>query len=296
MSKETPAIKTKESPVPQPDKKRSRITTSSTDSEGPSAENGVFQDEISEKLETIMTNMVKTEDLKEIVTDIVNGIFQNLKETISEDIHNEVQKKTSEIRRKIDRLNLEKERLKEMVVQQRKEIQTSNAKQATSSRLAHQAMSMANYNEQYSRKSTIKVMNMDDSIPDQDLEKAFCEKLRQEAKIEIKPCEILACHRIPSKNSRKTKPVLVKFARNDIKHHVMRTRKDKNCRLTLTLREDVTKLNIELIQKLYQDARIESVWYFNSRVYGKTLNGDRKMFDIYDNLDDKLTKVKPKSK
>ena len=48
--------------------------------------------------------------------------------------------------------------------------------------------------------------------------------------------------------------------------------------------DDVTKLNTELINRLSSHERIESAWYFNGSVYGKTTEGKRLKFDIYSNI------------
>ena len=48
--------------------------------------------------------------------------------------------------------------------------------------------------------------------------------------------------------------------------------------------DDVTKLNTGLIGRLMKHARIDSAWYFNGAVYGKTTEGRRYKFDIYCNL------------
>ena len=48
--------------------------------------------------------------------------------------------------------------------------------------------------------------------------------------------------------------------------------------------DDVTKLNTGLIGRLMKHARIDSAWYFNGAVYGKTTEERRHKFDIYCNI------------
>lgn len=49
--------------------------------------------------------------------------------------------------------------------------------------------------------------------------------------------------------------------------------------------DDVTKLNTGLISRLLRHEHIESAWYFNGAVYGRTTSGRRLKFDVYCNID-----------
>ncbi len=49
--------------------------------------------------------------------------------------------------------------------------------------------------------------------------------------------------------------------------------------------DDVTKLNSGLIHRLSIHKDIDSAWYFNGAVFGKTMWGRRIKFDIYDEVD-----------
>ena len=92
--------------------------------------------------------------------------------------------------------------------------------------------------------------------------------------------KILAIHRIPGKAGHQ-KPILVKLTNNSEKSKIMRLRphfKASGSRLV----DDVTKTNAQLIERLTNYDQIESAWYFNGAVYGKTNSGIRHKFDIHD--------------
>ena len=84
---------------------------------------------------------------------------------------------------------------------------------------------MANFNEQYSRKNNIKIMNWEEGDNDKDLRKGLRKKLNEKAKVVVKSEEIVAIHRIPGKAG-ETCPVLVKFVNSECKVRVMKNRKD----------------------------------------------------------------------
>ena len=52
--------------------------------------------------------------------------------------------------------------------------------------------------------------------------------------------------------------------------------------------DDVTKLNALLIQRLLEHSSISQAWYFNGRVFGKTTDGKRVVFDLFDDVDSVL--------
>ena len=55
--------------------------------------------------------------------------------------------------------------------------------------------------------------------------------------------------------------------------------------------DDVTKLNTTFISKLNDHALIDSAWYFNGAIYGKTTSGKRLTFDIHDDIDAIIAKA-----
>ena len=55
--------------------------------------------------------------------------------------------------------------------------------------------------------------------------------------------------------------------------------------------DDVTKLNAKLISKLLDHPSIESAWFFNGSVFGKTNCGKRMKFNLYDDIDAAVAKL-----
>ncbi|KAK3092771.1 hypothetical protein FSP39_007062 [Pinctada imbricata] len=63
----------------------------------------------------------------------------------------------------------------------------------------------------------------------------------------------------------------------------------KNSGKHYRLSDDVTERNSKLIQRLSDHELIESAWYYNGRVFGKTVSdGNRIKFDLYDDIDQKV--------
>ena len=76
----------------------------------------------------------------------------------------------------------------------------------------------------------------------------------------------------------------MKMLNNHEKTKIMRKRKEiKTAGFRLV--DDVTKLNTDLINRMSLHENINSAWFFNGSVYGKTTEGKRHKFDIYSNID-----------
>ena len=60
--------------------------------------------------------------------------------------------------------------------------------------------------------------------------------------------------------------------------------KNENVRLV----DHVTKHNMGLITRMRNCKELESAWYFNCSVYGKTFDEKRIKFDIFDDINNKI--------
>ena len=173
------------------------------------------------------------------------------------------------------------------IIQLKNEIKALKKQQNETETRSKQSLIKANYNEQYSRKNNIKIMNIREKQKEteEDLITEVC-GIMQDKGVPLDPQKIMAIHRIPGKPDA-PKPVLVKLTNNNEKSKIMRKRSDfKNAGNRLV--DDVTKLNALLIQRLLEHSSIAQAWYFNGRVFGKTTDDKRVMFDLFDDVDSVL--------
>ena len=56
--------------------------------------------------------------------------------------------------------------------------------------------------------------------------------------------------------------------------------------------DDVTKKNTELISRLLKHEKIDSAWFFNGFIYGKTTEGKRYRFDLFSDIEAVINKKK----
>lgn len=83
---------------------------------------------------------------------------------------------------------------------------------------------MANWNEQYSRKKSIKIHHLEERRGEQLIPKLIT-TLKDKVGIELNKTDIVAMHRIPGKDGF-PRPVIVKFLRMENEMAILKKRKD----------------------------------------------------------------------
>lgn len=155
-----------------------------------------------------------------------------------------------------------------------------------SEEMARKAMRKANFNEQYSRKNNFKLTGVPEQANEttEDITREVFSLMKRRAGVTLLPEQVIAVHRIPGKSGA-PRPILVRLRNNSDKSLVMRKRKEIKA-AGFKLIDDVTQLNAGLISRLTLHNQIDSAWFFNGGVYGKTTGGKRYRFDIYDSIED----------
>ena len=164
----------------------------------------------------------------------------------------------------------------------------------TNKTIAQESLKAANFNEQYSRKNNIKIFNLR-TTPKQDLRQDLVTLVKKDLNVKLDPSDISAIHRIPSKNPNlRDNPIIVRFSNVEAKVEIMKHK--KNLKNNVHFTEDVTKRNLELMRRIRESEGMESAWYFNTSVYGKTKSGLQMKFDLFDNVEQRIQKESNKQK
>ena len=232
--------------------------------------------ELNTKTEDVITKSDMKTFIKTTVEDVMIEINKNIEMTI--DI--KVQEKTKKWKEEVDMLREENYQLKLKIIDMKKDNQTFQ-------KTANLALEKSNYNEQYSRKNNIKIMDVREEAGETEttLMHKVSDLLGQQ-EVTLSPNQVVAVHRIPGRPGG-PKPILMKVTNTTVKSTIMRKRKAMKS-AGHRLVDDVTKLNTELIHRLTEHPPIEVAWYFNGSVYGKTTVGKRIKFDLHDNIDNAI--------
>ena len=208
-----------------------------------------------------------------------------LEDTLDEKIERKVNEKLAEVNDRLDSMTCENVKLREEVDDLKKKLRQSND-------IAKTAAQKANTNEQYSRKNNVKIMGVveEENETEEMLTLKVQHILRTRADVILPDNKIMALHRIPGRTGM-PKPVLIKLMNNNEKTKVMKKRREMK-HAGYRLVDDVTQKNTKLINRLTLHKDIESAWYFNGSVYGKSKTGKRYKFELYSDIDEVLAPKK----
>lgn len=239
--------------------------------------------------DNMMTKDEMSNFIKATVEGIMREINQNMELTIDLKVEEKVSEKMKNSEKEIEQLKEKNQQLERVNKQLTDELTKTRENTINSDKISKMALEKANLNEQYSRKNNIKIMNIEQKErEDETTLMNTVGSLLAKQGITLTPEQVIAIHRIPGKQG-SIKPVLLKLRNNNDKTMIMRKRAGmKTCGYRLV--DDVTKLNSNLIRTLLEHRSIDSAWYFNGAVYGKTVAGKRLKFDLHDDIDYKITK------
>ena len=265
---------------------------------------------INKQLEQINTDLHQTrdsvkdlmtkEEMKTFIISTVETLTNQMEIRIKKNLESELEKKIEKkLNKKLEEKLKEKtaelnDRLDSLVyenVQLREEVDTFKNSQSECEKYTKEAMERSNRNEQYSRKNNVKIMGVDEQESESEelLTERVTSILAAVAKVKVEETKIMALHRIPGKSGM-PKPVLLKLTNNSVKTSIMKKRQEMK-RAGFRLVDDVTKHNTTLINKLLLHNKIDSAWYYNGSVFGRTNEGKRHKFDICSDIDEV---IKPK--
>lgn len=233
-----------------------------------------------------LDNLVQQKDLKELVTTIVSSLLTTLRESITEEFNTKLRERTGKLKDEVDALNIENHQLKERLRTKDKQIEELQDIVKDCNIRSMDALKLANYNEQYSRKHNIRMVNFPEK-KSENLRDDFVKMVKKDLNVEIEPSDVVAIHRIPGKDT--IRPVIAKVRNTEIKIDIMRNK--KGLKNKVKFHDDITQRNLGLLARLSNNEMLENSWFYNCSVYGKLKEGGKRMkFDLFDNIDEKIKK------
>ena len=156
----------------------------------------------------------------------------------------------------------------------------------------HTCLKWANQNEQYSRRNNIKITGLKTS-ENEDTRLSVCNFLKDKLGIKSKAGDIDAAHILPKginqKGQKDERPpnIIVKFMSRDARDEAIRRRKQLKGSGIVIL-EDLTTMNVKLMNRVNNHDQIERSWSQNGKIIGLTKGGAKIRFELFDNIQNKL--------
>ena len=233
-----------------------------------------------DEMQTFIVTTVET-----LMKQMETRIERNLETKLEQKFEEKLKEKTNELTDRLDSLVFEN-------VQLREEVDKLNNSFSECEKCTKEAVERSDRNEQFSRKNNVKIMGIEEQEgeTEESLKEQVTSIFAAVAKVKVEDSMIMALHRIPGKSGM-PKPVLIKLMNNSQKTKIMKKRQEMK-RAGYWLVDDVTKHNTALISRLSLHKNIDSAWYFNGSVFGKTKEGKRHKFDIFSDISEVIKPIK----
>ena len=224
QSRPVPAVKPGKVDEPPAKSKRTFSDVSETSVEELSIINQQLECLTSELKETkdMVMSLMSKEDVQDFITKAIDNAMNLALKKLEELMDSKVKEKTKEIEEKIEGLEFENGDLKDRLKQVETDLKTCIKNIRACEKLARTSAQKSNYNEQYSRKNNVKILNIPEveNETERMLTDGVCTELLARGNVDLNPDDIMAIHRIPGKPG-VPKPVLVKLKNNSAKTKVM---------------------------------------------------------------------------
>ena len=177
--------------------------------------------------------------------------------------------------------------LKEMVKQRDTIIESLTERVTTVEQRLRAQDSLINDLEQYSRKTSIRITGL--VVKNQDYLAEVINVFKSNLKLSVTPADLVAVHPLPrrqgvSDSSDHPPPVLVKFVRPHLQADVIRARR-KLVGTEIVIREDLTKLNQQLLMSVKGRQDVENVWSVKGTIFCKLKSGRKLRVSLTDDLE-----------
>jgi gas vesicle protein len=231
------------------------------------------------------------EEIDQIVQRAVTAANEALAKQLTADLTKEIDQRCDEISKE---LKAENAALKEKVSKLEEQVSEQSGQLKMLESKLDNCIKWANKNEQYSRRNSLKISGLkcEDNA---NTRLSACKLLREKLGIQIKEGDIDAAHPLPRSrqgddSDERPPTIQVKFSRRDKRDDAIRRRKQLKGSGVAIL-EDLTKMNVKLMNRLKENDLIKHNWSMNGKIYGLTTTGKKIQFDLFDNIETKIANV-----
>ena len=221
--------------------------------------------------------------VNDTITNTITGEMGALQQ-VKNDIVKHLDYKLEQFETQIADLQKENAELKTTLSTQHSEISTLKQETVTLKNQVKQALVHSNNNEQYSRKTSIRIIGheISDNPRNEDCRKLACELFRNKIGVNIEEGDIAGAHRVGRIIDGK-QSIIIKFFSRDTKQMIIEN-KFKLKGTNIRIYDDLTLDNRKLLNRLRNHIEIESAWYFNGKIKEKTIDGFVFNADIYTDI------------
>ena len=144
---------------------------------------------------------------------------------------------------------------------------------------------------QYTKKDLARMFGVVET-KEEDCRQVVSDIITQRLKIKVVPTDISVAHRVGKSTRQKHRPIIIRFKDRTQRYEIMKARKVLKGS-GISIAEDMTRENMELIRRAEGSRCFQSVWFWNGKVCAKNKDG-KKIYTL--NLSDNFKEVIGKQK
>ena len=232
-------------------------------------------------------NVISENTIKLMINKAIKGAMKDFKITIQELI----KKQFEEVRAEIDRVSAENELLKRQHEEAQTTISALEAKVTKADREINsnheqwkETIRHCNENEQYSRRWCLRFQGIpvkeNENCKDEVI-KLLMENLEISS---LRAHDLDAAHRIGRSRDGKPPTIIARFFRRDHCQKILTSRRKLKGK-GKGISEDLTTMNIKLMNRARNHAGIKSTWSWNGHIWVQAENGRKARIDMFDDID-----------
>ena len=208
-----------------------------------------------------------------LTEDKLQAMLASMKSEIVKEVTENFSKYTQTLDLKILELENENIQLKQDNVDLAKKIEDLETKCSEAKCVSLEAKAQAIENEQYSRKSNIKIYGMVEN-KNENSKKVVIDMCKKDLKLDIREKDIDAAHRVgkSNKNNKYSRSMIVRFVRRDTKFEIMRNRK-KLKGSGVVVADDLCQEIIKVYNRVRNDPRVKDAWTWFGKIFVKDEGG-----------------------
>lgn len=135
--------------------------------------------------------------------------------------------------------------------------------------------------EQYSRRNNLRIFGVQEKETE-NTQEIVVKLIEEKLKYKINPEEIESCHRVSTKSTNKSRPILLKLTTNKTKNDIYYKKKALKG-TKITIREDLTSHRKELVKTAVEHFGSKTVWSQNGKIF-IFYNNKKQLIKNTDNL------------
>ena len=180
----------------------------------------------------------------------------------------------SRLEDRLTALEIENNTLRESLTRNEKSMQVMDSRLKSCERKLEEAERREVENEQYSRKSSIRIFGLPSAKKNEDAKRVVCDfvnnsKLKLDPPLQAEAIDI--AHRVGRPSPKDTQTMICKFMRRTDKERVIKFRK----RLSgskMGISDDIAKSHLDYMEELRKRQDITDVWFFDGKIFAKPVD------------------------